>query len=86
MIDKKQIITDFDKIIGNNQEVTDDTHMDLVDECANYTETLVNKLFIANVSQQRELLIDFQLWEQYASNKGLTIEDYADHYLKQKGN
>lgn len=59
MIDKKQIITEFDKIIGNNQEVTDDTHMDLVDECADYTETLVNKLLIANVSQQRELLLAF---------------------------
>lgn len=58
MIDKKQIITDFDRIIGNNKEVTDDTHMDLVDECADYAETLVNKLFIQRVSQQRELLIE----------------------------
>lgn len=55
MIDKKQIKTDFDKIIGNNKEVTDDTHMDLVDECADYTETLVNKLFIANVSRSSSL-------------------------------
>lgn len=85
MIDKKQIITDFDKIIGNNQEVTDDTHMDLVDECADYTETLVNKLFIANVMPRRELLIAFfesvdaEDLEQHRNGKGWKV---VDHYLK----
>lgn len=68
MIDKKQIITEFDRIICNNQEVTDETHMDLVDECADYTETLVNKLFIQRVSQQRELLLAY---EEYTSYKVL---------------
>ena len=51
-----------------------------------YVNWLEKQLTLTDVSQQRELLIGFQLWEQYASNKGLTIEDYANHYLKQKGN
>ena len=83
MIDKKQIITEFDRIIGNNQEVTDETHMDLVDECADYAETLVNKLFIQRVSQQRELLNGFREWTTECANgddvvKKQVIDDYLE--------
>ena len=35
---KKVIISDIDFIIGKNSEVTDDTHMDLVDEISDYVE------------------------------------------------
>jgi len=83
MIDKKQIITDFDKIIGNNQEVTDETHMDLVDECADYTETLVNKLLLTDISQQRELLIDCVDHCYNVDNyKFRTTEDKVDNYIE----
>ena len=44
------------------------------------------QLIIADVSQQRELLIDFVTWQTYSSNLGITIEDRVDIYLKQKGN
>ena len=33
---KKDITADIDLIIGKNNEVTDDTHMDLVDEISDY--------------------------------------------------
>ena len=33
---EKEIISDIDLIIGRNPEVTDDTHMDLVDEISDY--------------------------------------------------
>ena len=75
------------------QEYREETNLEPygdIDQKDNYTRHYVKWLekqcTINVVSQQRELLIGFQLWEQYASNKGLTIEDYANHYLKQKGN
>jgi hypothetical protein len=43
-------------------------------------------LAISCVSNQRELLIDFVIWQTYSSNLGITIEDRVDIYLKQKGN
>ena len=46
MISKKEIITEIDRIVGLNNEVTDDTHMDLVDEISDYIEELVKKLTI----------------------------------------
>ena len=35
---KKDLIADIDYIIGCNREITKDTHMDLVDEVADYIE------------------------------------------------
>ena len=67
-------------LIGKHKDI------EIIDEAIKKYAELYHKkqLELYGVSQQRELLIGFQLWEQYASNKGLTIEDYADHYLKQK--
>ena len=42
---KADIISNIDKIIGDNSEVTDDTHMDLVDEISDYVDK-VNKELI----------------------------------------
>ena len=36
----KEITADIDLIIGRNGEVTDDTHMDLVDDIVDYIESL----------------------------------------------
>ena len=41
MKSKKDIITDIDLIVGCNREITDDTHMDLVDEISDYIENLI---------------------------------------------
>ncbi len=38
LLRKRDIISDIDLIIGRNNEITDDTHMDLVDEVADYVE------------------------------------------------
>lgn len=46
MITKKQIITDIDKIVGLNSEVTDETHMDLVDEISDYIEQIIKENFV----------------------------------------
>ena len=39
---------------------------------------------LCEVSQQRELLIDFVTWQTYSSNLGIAIEDRVDIYLKSK--
>ena len=44
MIDKKQMIADIDLIVGRNSEITDDTHLDLVNEISDYVEKLQKEL------------------------------------------
>ena len=72
MISKKEIITKIDMIVGLNNDVTDDTHMDLVDEISDYIEDLVRNSYTKadvikayddgfNDGNQRDF---FSFWEQ----------------------
>ena len=74
MKDKKEITSDIDKIIGLNNEVTDNTHMDLVDEIVDYIESELvelkeqqpeqsakNMKILSEMANQDELLADMEL-------------------------
>ena len=40
---QKDIISDIDLIVGRNNEITDETHMDLVDEIVDYIQDFASQ-------------------------------------------
>ena len=85
MEELKLIIQDFEEtcsMLTNTQNSPDDSQIKEVFE--KYHQTKLNLLTITDVSQQRELLIDFLDELKPSDYMELKFKDIVDNYLKAK--